>query len=168
MDQVYAVLDAALGLSADEAKDLTTLQVCIRAVLVYLILIGYVRVGKKRFLGEATAFDAILLVILGSIASRGISGTAPLVPSLAGTLVLILTHWVMSYFTESAPTLSYLIKGHDTVLVRNGRIDHKALHQSHMAIDDLEEDLRQQGVDDVKKVKEARLERSGQVSVIKK
>ncbi len=39
---------------------------------------------------------------------------------------------------------------------------------AHMSSGDLEEDLRQKGVDEPKKVKEARLERSGDLSVIKK
>jgi uncharacterized membrane protein YcaP (DUF421 family) len=168
VDTAAAILDAVLGLSAHKAEDLNVLQVCVRAVVVFLILIAYVRLGKKRFLGEATAFDAILVIIIGSIASRAISGTAPFVASLAGTLVLILTHWVISYFTESSAALSALTKGHDTLLVRNGRVDRKALRKSHMSDDDLEEDLRQQGVAKVSDVKEARLERSGKVSVIKK
>jgi uncharacterized membrane protein YcaP (DUF421 family) len=37
-----------------------------------------------------------------------------------------------------------------------------------MSDDDLAEDLRQQGVSNPEKVKEARLERSGKLSVIKK
>jgi uncharacterized membrane protein YcaP (DUF421 family) len=168
IDQAYAILDAVLGLSADKAQDLSTLQVCARAFVVYLILIAYVRFGKKRFLGQATAFDVILIIIIGSIASRAISGTAPFVASLAGTFVLIATHWVISYLTEGSPMLSYLTKGHDTVLVKNGRVLRHALTQSHMSMDDLDEDLRQQGVGSVKTVKEARLERSGKVSVIKK
>jgi uncharacterized membrane protein YcaP (DUF421 family) len=168
VETAAAILDAALGLSAHKAEDLSTFQVCVRAVVVFIILIGYVRLGKKRFLGEATAFDAILVIIIGSVASRAISGTAPFVASLAGTLVLILTHWIISYFTEGSPTLSALTKGHDTVLVRNGRVDREALRKTHMSDDDLEEDLRQQGVAKASDVKEARLERSGKVSVIKK
>ena len=161
-------LDTILGLSATRAEQLTVAQVCARAVVVYLILIAYVRFGKKRFLGEATAFDAILVIVIGSIASRAISGTAPFFASLAGTFVLILVHWVISYLTEDSPAVGAILKGHDTVLIRNGRVDRKALHESHMSADDLAEDLRQQGVQHHGEVKEARLERSGKLSVIKK
>jgi uncharacterized membrane protein YcaP (DUF421 family) len=49
-----------------------------------------VRFAKKRFIGQATAFDFILVIIVGSISSRAISGTAPFFASLAGTFVLIL------------------------------------------------------------------------------
>ena len=167
MGAVEAVVDAALGLSVTQAHDLSTAQTCVRAVVVYLVLVAYVRFGKKRFLGEATAFDAVLVIIIGSLASRAISGTAPFVASLAATFILILMHWLISYFSQNSPALSSLVKGHETILVKGGQVDHAALRKAHMSSDDLAEDLRQQGVGAPNEVKEARLERGGKVSVIK-
>jgi len=163
-----AFIDQALGLSATSAFKLGTLQVCLRALVVFAVLLFYVRIAKKRFLGRATAFDVILVIIVGSIASRAVSGTAPFVPTLAGTLVLILVHWLLSLIASHSRRLSGLVKGHDTLLVRDGTIHTKALHDAHMSMDDLAEDLRSGGVCSVKDVAEARLERSGRVSVIKK
>jgi uncharacterized membrane protein YcaP (DUF421 family) len=168
MDIAYPWLDTLLGLHASRASELSVAQTCARAFIVYLVLIAYVRFGKKRFLGEATAFDAILVIVIGSLASRGIAGGAPLGSTLAATFVLIAMHWVMSYFTRDWPAVSTLLKGRDTVLVKDGRIDREALGKSHMGMDDLAQDLRQQGVDDAAAVKEARLERSGKVSVVRK
>lgn len=167
MDAIANVFDFFLGLSATRAEQLTTAQVCLRAAVVYLVLIAYVRVGKKRFLGEATAFDAILVIVIGSVASRAISGTAPFVSSLAGTFVLIMMHWLISRVTSSSIFLNFLTKGRDTVLIRDGTIDKAALRGAHMSDDDLNEDLRQNGVASAAEVKEARLERSGKLSVIK-
>ena len=138
-----------------------------RAVVVYFALVLFVRAGKKRFLGQATAFDAVLIILIGSVASRAVSGTAPFVASLAATLSFIAVHWIVSYSTEFVP-LSFLVKGHDTVLIKNGRVDQSALRAAHMSSDDLEEDLRQQGIKKHTQVDEARLERSGKLSVIKK
>jgi uncharacterized membrane protein YcaP (DUF421 family) len=159
---------AVLGLSAERANELNIWQVAARAIVIYFVLIAYVRLGKKRFLGEATAFDAILVIMIGSLASRGISGNAPFQHALVSVLVLIAMHWVLSYFAAGSPTISALTKGHDTVLVRDGRVDRHALQAAHMSDDDLDEDLRQKGVSGPDEVKEARLERSGIVSVIKK
>ena len=167
MDYLTSVGDTLLGLSA-KADELSWFQVAVRAVTVYIILIGYIRFGKKRFLGEATAFDAILVIVIGSVASRAISGTAPFVPSMVGTFTLILFHWIASYLVCGSSLLSYALKGRDTLLVKNGRVDWKALRASHMTKDDLDEDLRQKGVDSPSQVKTARLERCGRVSVIKK
>ena len=168
MHEIGRLIDDALGLSAPSANDLTVAQVGLRAVVVYFALIFFVRVGKKRFLGEATAFDAVLIILIGSVASRAVSGTAPFVASLAATLSFIVVHWIVSYFAQSSSALSFLVKGHDTVLIKNGRVDQSALRAAHMSSDDLEEDLRQQGIKKHTQVEEARLERSGKLSVIKK
>jgi uncharacterized membrane protein YcaP (DUF421 family) len=166
MSTVWHIVDVALGLSATKAEELAVYQVCLRTIVVFAVLIVYVRIGKKRFLGQATGFDAIVVVVVGSLASRAISGTAPFVASLAGTFVLIAAHWVISYFTESSRPLSTLIKGHDTVLILHGEVDRRALKRAHMSDDDLAEDLRLAGIDNTSAVKEARLERSGKLSVI--
>ncbi|MGN6461145.1 MAG: DUF421 domain-containing protein [Pseudolabrys sp.] len=167
MDAIANAFDPLLGLSAVRAEQLTTLQVCIRAAVVYLVLIAYVRIGKKRFLGEATAFDAILVIIIASISILCFSGTETFLPPIAWTLTLIMMHWLISWVTRSSPRLSYWTKGYDTVLIRKGTIDRAALRGSHMSDDDLSEDLRQNGIASVAEVEEARLERSGKLSVIR-
>lgn len=157
-----------LTLGASEAKELSSLQVCLRAALVFLVLIAYFRFAKKRFLGQATGLDAILFIVIGSIASRAISGTAPFLPSMAGSLTLIVMHWLISYFAKDSSALENLIKGHATMLVRNGQVDREALAAAHMSDADLAEDLRQKGVSDVSEIREARLERNGKLSVIRR
>jgi uncharacterized membrane protein YcaP (DUF421 family) len=69
---------------------------------------------------------------------------------------------------RTPPLLSYVVKGKDTILVREGKIDREALAASHMSEDDLAEDLRQEGIETPTPVKMARLERSGRLSVIRK
>jgi len=168
MHEIGRFIDDALGLSALSANDLTVAQVSLRAVVVYFALILFVRLGKKRFLGQATAFDAVLIILIGSVASRAVSGTAPFVAALAATLSFIVVHWIVSYVAQSSSALSFLVKGHDTVLITKGRVDQSALRAAHMSADDLEEDLRQQGIKKHTQVEEARLERSGKLSVIRK
>ena len=168
MDGLTSLCDRLLGLSAASANELTTAQVCLRAVVVYFVLISFVRIGKKRFLGQATAFDVVLIIMIGSLASRSVSGTAPFIATLAATLAFILVHWFVSYLSVRSPILSSLVKGNDTLLVKHGRLDRKALRDAHMSSDDLDEDLREQGVETLQEIKEARLERSGKLSVIRK
>jgi uncharacterized membrane protein YcaP (DUF421 family) len=167
MDALHTLAQTLLGLS-DRPQQLNYLQIGLRAVIVYLAMILFVRFGKKRFLARATAFDAVLVIVIGSTAARAITGNAPFFEMLFGVLILIGMHWLLSLLSRDSPTVSALVKGHSSVLVENGRMNPNALKKEHMSKDDLEEDLRQEGVDTVAGVKEARLERSGHVSVIKK
>ena len=141
---------------------------CARAVLVYIALITIVRFGKKRSLGEATAFDAILVIIIGSIAGRAITGGAPLFPSLAADAALVGLHWVFSALAEVLPGFGNFIKGKTTLLIKKGQVQSANLSRAHMSTDDLAEGLRLKGVGSAADVEEARLERSGELSVLKK
>jgi uncharacterized membrane protein YcaP (DUF421 family) len=160
-------IDALIGLHA-KPDELTFGQVSLRAFLVYAAVITLVRVGKKRFLAQATAFDAILLVLIGSVASRAISGTAPFFATLLAVGVLIAVHSAFSYLSCRWPTFSGLVKGNPTLVVKDGQVVRQALKGAHMSDGDLEEDLRKNGVADISKITEARIERDGTLSVLPK
>jgi uncharacterized membrane protein YcaP (DUF421 family) len=167
MEPLQSFANRLLGLSKP-AHELEVGQVCLRAVIVFFVVLLIVRLGKKRFLSSATAFDAVLVIMIGSIGSRAISGTAPFFASLAGTAALVAIHWLVALVSRDFPSINALVKGHSTLLVQDGRIDIRALRRAHMTNDDLAEDLRQQGVEEPSEVKSARLERSGRLSAIKK
>jgi uncharacterized membrane protein YcaP (DUF421 family) len=162
-----AWLDALFGLSVS-GEHLSFGQMTARAAFIYIAMIAVVRGGKKRALGRATVFDVILLMILASIAARAITGGTAYFPAVFALAVLVLMHWVFSAIARKSPAFSGWIKGHSTLVIKDGRIQHEALGREHMSRDDLDEDLREQGVADVSEVAEARLERSGKLSVIRK
>ena len=58
-----------------EPKDLTFLQVSIRGVIVFIATLIMMRLSSKRSLAEKTAFDAVLIVIIGSMLARVINGS---------------------------------------------------------------------------------------------
>lgn|SRR6185437_10604628 len=159
--------ETILGLSS-QPHDLSVFQLCMRAGVVYIALLAFVRVGKKRFLGRASAFDIVLVILIGSAAARAIAGAAPFFGMLVAIFVLIALHWVISLISRDWPAFSCVVKGNTTILIHNGRVNKASLQQAHMSPDDLDEDLRQEGVDTASSVKEARLERSGKVSVVQK
>ena len=158
---------SVLGVGLD-SKDIDVLQMALRAVIVYVVTICIIRMGKKRFMGGATVYDVILGIIVGSIASRAITGNAPLLPAGGAIAVLVGLHWSFSAIAVRSKSFGNLIKGTSDVIIRDGQIDHDRLRKAHMSDGDLEEDLRSAGVADVRDVLEARLERSGELSVIKK
>ena len=167
MDPVESFLRAALGLGL-ESKDIGVAQMAFRAAVVYAVTVAFVRLAKKRFMGRATAFDVILGIMLGSIVSRAITGNAPFWPALAAGAALIAMHWLFSFGASRSHRFGDLVKGRPRVLVRDGKPDRDAMRRAHITEHDLDEDLRTEGLDRAETVKEARLERSGKVSVVKR
>jgi len=54
------------------------------------------------------------------------------------------------------------------MIIKNGKLNAREMAKAHMSGDDLDEDLREKGVKGPSEVHEARLERSGKLSVVKK
>jgi uncharacterized membrane protein YcaP (DUF421 family) len=62
-----------------------------------------------------------------------------------------------------------LVKGKPDVIVRDGQCDFPTMRSNHVSIHDLEEDMRlNTHLDEVAQVRLACLERSGELSFIKK
>ncbi len=166
MDEIMDALNVALGLGL-ESRDINVIQMGLRAAVVFIVTILMVRLAKKRFMGRATAFDVILGIMIGSIVSRAVTGNSPFFPALAATAVLLGMHWLFSGIAMRWHGFGSLIKDEPRTLIRDGQVDEQAMRKSHMTEHDLWEDLRGKGVSDLKQVAEARLERSGNLSVIK-
>jgi uncharacterized membrane protein YcaP (DUF421 family) len=166
MDGIAEAAKAALGLGLD-GDALGWREMIARAIVVYLVTVGFVRLAKKRFMGQASAFDVILGIMLGSIVSRAVTGNAPFGPALGAAATLLALHWLLSGLALRLPGFGGVIKGKPRLLVQDGRADAQSLRAAHMTENDLWEDLRGQGVSRLAEVREAHLERNGRLSVLR-
>ena len=160
------MLEDLLGLGLD-VQDVNAIQMALRTVLIYAAMLAIVRVGSKRFLSQATAFDAIVAIMLGSIMSRAINGSAPFLPTLAAGVILVGLHWLIAAIAYSSDWFGTLVKGEPVLLIKDGRLNEKGLRGSSVSHKDLEEALRiESHVTEPESVKLAYLERNGGISVI--
>jgi uncharacterized membrane protein YcaP (DUF421 family) len=168
MQSFWDFVGPLLGLGA-EPKDLTFLQISLRGVIVFLATLIMVRLGHKRSLSRKTAFDAVLIVILASVLSRAINGSAAFFATLGGGLVLVLLHRLLAWIACRSHSFGKLIKGSPELIIDNGDLNVRIMHRNHISMHDLEEDMRLDAkIEDVSKVRAARIERSGDISFIKK
>jgi uncharacterized membrane protein YcaP (DUF421 family) len=160
------ILKSLVGLGASE---LSVFQILVRCVVIYVIGIALVRIGKKRFLGKIAAFDTVLAIIIGSLLSRAITDTDYFLKILAACLLLIFLHRIFSLIASYSDRFGYLIKGHDRVILKDGEFLHDAMHKSNLSEHDVIQSLRlNANTEDVSKVKTARIERNGDISVLLK
>jgi uncharacterized membrane protein YcaP (DUF421 family) len=168
MNALWNFFETFLGLSV-EPKDLTFVQISLRGIIVFLATLAMVRLGHKRSLSHKTPFDAVLLVILASVLSRAINGSAAFFATIGGGVVLVLLHRAFAHLAYYSHGFGILVKGKPDIIVRNGECDFPMMRRNHVSIHDLEEDMRLGAhIDDVSRVRLARVERSGDISFMKK
>jgi uncharacterized membrane protein YcaP (DUF421 family) len=168
MNALWNSFETLLGLSV-EPRNLTFIQISLRGILVFLATLAMVRFGHKRSLSHKTPFDAVLLVILASVLSRAINGSAAFFGTIGGGVVLVLLHRLFAHLAYYSHGFGTLVKGRPDIIVRDGKCDFKMMRRNHVSVHDLEEDMRLNGnIDDLSQIRLARVERSGDISFIKK
>src|SRR5438270_2948432 len=112
-------VEALLGLGL-EPKNLTFVQISLRGVVVFIATLIMIRFGHKRSLARKTAFDAVLIVILASVLSRAVNGSAAFFATLGGGLVIVIVHRLLAFIAYYSHWFGKLIKGHPDLIIEDG------------------------------------------------
>jgi len=166
MHQLWEGLRWALGLDTVSPRDYDLLQSCLRALVVYVAGMIILRAGERRSVRRGGIFDVVLAFILGSVLSRAINGSATLLPTLGVTVLLVGVHRLIGAAAFRSHRFGSLVKGESGLLVEDGRLQTDAMRRYSISRHDLDEGLRLHEIDDVAKVHEARIERSGEISAV--
>src|SRR2546427_8059460 len=140
MNALWNSFETLLGLSV-EPRSLTFVQISLRGIIVFLATLAMVRLGHKRSLSHKTPFDAVLLVILASVLSRAINGSAAFFATIGGGVVLVLLHRLFAYLAFYSHGFGILVKGKPDVIVRDGKCDLATMRRNHVSMHDLDEDM---------------------------
>lgn len=165
---MWEEIQQGLGIGQGASSDLKTRHMVLRAMIVFIFAVVIARLGSTRFMARNSAFDLILAIMLGSVLSRAITGQSPFLPTLAAGAVLVILHGILAWIAARMPAFGYLIKGRGHLIVKDGREIQHALRRNSVGQHDLTEALRLSGVSSIEDVKEAYLERNGDISIVKK
>lgn len=155
-------------LIGEEGGDITWWQMSVRTVIVFFYGLVLLRLAHKRAFGRWSAVDIIFSVIIGSNLSRALTGNAPLLQTLIATTLLVALHAVLVTLAARFPTLGPLLKGRSAQLIIDGEPDRQAMKRHGVGVHDLDEALRNKGLAEPSEAKAAFLERSGDISVLKR
>lgn len=140
-----------------------------RAVIVFFAALAYLRIAGLRSMGNFSVFDRLTLLISGSMMGRAIMvGDEPFFAVLIAALVIIVLHRIVSWLTLKSSRLGVVFKGRPVLLMKDGFKSKTNMDRQRITDNDLEEAIRKSGEDDINNVKEVWLERSGEMSIIKK
>lgn len=151
----------------DPIEGVGVLAMALRTVFIYAGALVLVRLASRRLLAKASAFDVIVAIMLGSILSRAINGSAPFLPTLGAGAILLAMQWLFAVVAVHTHWLGPAVKGGPVLLIRDGQIQEEGLRKTELTLEDLVEALRLEiGDEDPARVRRAYLERNGKISVI--
>jgi uncharacterized membrane protein YcaP (DUF421 family) len=142
------------------------LEKAIRTAAVYGGILLLLRLGGKRDLAQLNSFDLVVLLLLSNVVQNAIIGNDnSMAGGLLGAGILVAINALVVRVVGRNERAVRWFEGVDTVLVRDGKLDHAALTRLGLRDGDVRNAIRRQGADNVQEVKLATLMPGGSIVV---
>lgn len=143
------------------------MELVIRAAVVYGLLWVVLRSMGKRELSEMTAFELVILVVLGDIVQQGVTQEDM---SITGAGLVVCTMALLavgsSVISRRSPRWRRVLDGRPSVIVRDGHVLDDVLREQRMVVDEVHEAARKRGYDSLDGLEWVILEADGKFSFI--
>ena len=133
----------------------------VRTIILYFFIMAGMRLMGKRQIAELEPSELVLTMMISDLAAVPMQDFG--IPLLSGLLPILTL--LLSQLSLRSLRLRALICGTPTILIRNGQLQQAAMRRNRYTLDELMEELREQGISRVEDVKYAVLENSGQLTV---
>jgi uncharacterized membrane protein YcaP (DUF421 family) len=141
--------------------------ITLRVSIMYLYALALLRISGKQSLGQLAPMDFVVTLIIGDLFDDVFWTEVPVAEGLVAFATLIFLHILVTFVTSRNQTIYWLLASPARALVRDGRLVLENLQREWMRPETVQFELRMNGEERLKDVKEARLESSGQVSALK-
>lgn len=143
------------------------LDIVIRSISVYLFMVIALRLFGKKELSQLNTADVILILLISnSVQNAMVGSNSSLFGGITAALALFIINFIFKRVMLNSKFIKELVQDKPEILVHNGKIDFKTLSRLGITSDELQEAMREHGVEHYKDVRLAMFEIDGNISVI--
>ena len=141
----------------------------IRSAILYLLVVTMYRLMGKRQIGELQPSELVLAIMISDIASVPMqSVSTPLVSGIIPIIVVMSIEVILSFISQKNHKLRRIITGTPSLIISEGKMVVSEMERLRFNIDDLFEQLRNNGQFDISQIAFAVLETNGNISIMPK
>jgi uncharacterized membrane protein YcaP (DUF421 family) len=163
-------MDKIIGVNWHDTfiPDTPLLEIFLRGTIVYFFIFGLLRIFRRGTGGFAVS-DLLVLVVIADAAQNAMASTYnSLTDGLFLVFVIIFWSFMLDWLGYRYPHIRRFTYPKEILLIREGHTIQPHLERELISRDELQSQLRLQGICDLNEVQEAYLEGDGRISVIEK
>lgn len=139
-----------------------------RAFAVYVFMLVVIRALGKRTVGNFSAFDLLVALMLGEVVDEIIYGDVRFIQGAVAVIAIAALAYTDSWLAYFGHGFDTALEGKPTIVVRDGEFDRKGMRTERMNEPEVMAHLREEGIHDIRDVHLAIVETDGIVSVLKR
>jgi uncharacterized membrane protein YcaP (DUF421 family) len=144
------------------------METVVRALCTYFFLLVVLRIGGRRTLGEMSAFELVILLIISETTQQAMVDSDPSMTNAAIAIVTLVSASLgMSLLKQRWPGIQTVAEGRPVMLIEDGELKDEALKEARVGVDEILVAARSsQGLERLSQIKHAVLEAGGGISII--
>ena len=143
------------------------LNILIRTVIVYILVIAAVRIMGKRQVSDMQTSELVITFIISEVASLPLENAErPLLTALVPVLMITAIEIITSLIMMKSRRARGIICGHPIVIIRDGRMIDEEMKRLRITREDVYSLLRQQHYSDEKSIEYGIIEPNGSLSIL--
>ncbi|WP_396164012.1 DUF421 domain-containing protein [Flavobacterium sp.] len=143
------------------------LDITLRSVAVYFFMIIALRIFGKKELSQLNTADVILILLISnSVQNAMVGANTSLYGGIIAAFSLFLINYIFKKVMLKSKFIKELVQDKPEVLIHNGKIEFKTIARLGITAEELEEAMREHGIEYYKEVKLAMFEIDGNISII--
>ena len=143
------------------------IDIVLRSIAVYFFMIAALRVFGKKELSQLNTADVILILLISnSVQNAMVGNNSSLTGGLVAALILFILNYLLKKIMFTSKFFRQLIQSKPEILIHNGKIEFSSLSRLGITSDEMQEVMREHGIEYYKDVKLAMLEIDGNISII--
>lgn len=145
---------------------ISLLEMFVRGTLVYFLLFAFLRLFRKK-LGAIGITDVLVLVLVADATQNAIASDYKSITE-AAVLVGSIAFWdyLLDYLGYKSEFFARVVRPQSLDLIKDGELNRENMRKEMITVEELESQLRQQGIENFEDVKQAKLEGDGNISFI--
>src|SRR5258707_3148023 len=118
----------------------------VRGLIVYVFLIGLLRLTGRRQIGQLAPFDLVLLLVLSNAVQNAMNGgDNSVIGGMISAVTLVGVNWIVGLLTYRSKRLEALVEGRPEVLIRHGKLFQQTLERAKLTRHEVMTALREAG-----------------------
>lgn len=143
--------------------------IVVRSVVIYGFLWVVLRAVGKRELAQLTAFDLVVLVVMGDLIQQGLTlEDMSVTGAMLAVTPMALLSVALGAIAVRWPRAGRVLEGVPVVVLHNGKVVGEALRNERLDLADLYEAARLEGIRDLREVEWCVLEADGHLSFVRR
>ncbi len=144
----------------------SVLETIVRSTILYFGILFLMRILPRRTGGELAMMDLIFVLLIAEAATHSIGDYTSITEGFIAIGTLMTWDYLVNWLSFHIPMVERMFSAPPVQIIKRGKILRRNMRSEYITEEELEENIRKKGLEDISQVKHAFVEGDGKITIV--